>query len=92
MAANTAGKLIVARRFAPLFALFQAGTFNDNALKNALIAMITFGGVAFLSDLPSQVRVPGCESGSMTGCGGRWRGAGPPCRGGSCGMSGTRIG
>jgi MFS family permease len=46
------------RRFLPLFALFQAGTFNDNALKNALIALITFGGVAFLSDLPSGIRVP----------------------------------
>lgn len=46
------------RRFLPLFTLFQAGTFNDNALKNALIALITFGGVAFLSDLPSGMRVP----------------------------------
>ena len=46
------------RRFLPLFALFQAGTFNDNGLKNALIALITFGGVAFLSDLPSGIRVP----------------------------------
>ena len=46
------------RRFLPLFALFQLGTFNDNALKNALIALITFGGVAFLSDLPSGMRVP----------------------------------
>lgn len=47
-----------ARRFLPLFGLFQFGTFNDNALKNALIALITFGGVAFLSDLPSGMRVP----------------------------------
>ncbi|MGB3455921.1 MAG: MFS transporter [Litorimonas sp.] len=46
------------RRFLPLFTLFQTGTFNDNALKNALIALITFGGVAFLSDLPSGMRVP----------------------------------
>ncbi len=46
------------RRFAPLFVLLQLGTFNDNALKNALIALITFGGVAFLSDLPSAIRVP----------------------------------
>ena len=46
------------RRFLPLFSLFQTGTFNDNALKNALIALITFGGVAFLSDLPSGMRVP----------------------------------
>jgi MFS family permease len=49
---------ILKRRFAPLFVLLQMGTFNDNALKNALIALITFGGVAFLSDLPSAIRVP----------------------------------
>ena len=49
---------IFKRRFAPLFILLQMGTFNDNALKNALIALITFGGIAFLSDLPSSVRVP----------------------------------
>lgn len=58
MSAKQAGRLLTQRRFAPLFILFQTGTFNDNALKNALIAMITFGGVVFLSDLPSQVRVP----------------------------------
>ena len=58
MSARKAVNLIGQRRFGPLFGLFQAGTFNDNALKNALIAMITFGGVAFLSDLPSQIRVP----------------------------------
>lgn len=50
--------LTFSRRFLPLFTLFQLGTFNDNALKNALIALITFGGVVFLSDLPSGVRVP----------------------------------
>lgn len=50
--------LLLSRRFAPLFVLFQTGTFNDHALKNALIGMITFGGVAFLSDLPSTIRVP----------------------------------
>ncbi len=49
---------IFKRRFAPLFILLQTGTFNDNALKNALIALITFGGIAFLSDLPSAIRVP----------------------------------
>lgn len=58
MSVKQAGTLLTQRRFLPLFTLFQAGTFNDNALKNALIAMITFGGVAFLSDLPSQIRVP----------------------------------
>lgn len=50
--------LTFARRFLPLFTLFQLGTFNDNALKNAMIALITFGGVVFLSDMPSSMRVP----------------------------------
>lgn len=50
--------LLLSRRFAPLYVLFEAGTFNDNALKNALIALITFGGLAFLSDLPPAIRVP----------------------------------
>ena len=58
MSAKLAGKLFVQRRFLPLFTLFQTGTFNDNTLKNALIALITFGGFAFLSDLPSAIRVP----------------------------------
>jgi len=58
MSAKSAGQLLIQRRFLPLFTLFQTGTFNDNTLKNALIAMITFGGFAFLSDLPSAVRVP----------------------------------
>ena len=59
MKVNTKRKpLLLSRRFAPLFTLFQTGTFNDNALKNALIGLITFGGVAFLSDLPSTIRVP----------------------------------
>ncbi len=46
------------KRFGPLFILLQTGTFNDNALKNALIALITFGGIVFLADLPSAIRVP----------------------------------
>ena len=58
MSAKHAAKLLTQRRFLPLFTLFQAGTFNDNTLKNALIALITFGGFAFLSDLPSAIRVP----------------------------------
>ena len=58
MSGKIAGKLLSQRRFLPLFILFQTGTFNDNTLKNALIAMITFGGFAFLSDLPSAIRVP----------------------------------
>ena len=51
-------KLLSQRRFLPLFTLLQTGTFNDNSLKNALIALITFGGVIFLEDLPSAIRVP----------------------------------
>ena len=58
MSAKQAGRLLTQRRFAPLFILFQAGTFNDNTLKNALITLITFGGFVFMSDLPSAIRVP----------------------------------
>ena len=58
MSLKIAGTLFSQRRFAPLFVLLQTGTFNDNVLKNALIALITFGGIAFLSDLPSEIRVP----------------------------------
>ncbi len=58
MSLKTAGTLFSQRRFSPLFVLLQTGTFNDNVLKNALIALITFGGIAFLSDLPSNIRVP----------------------------------
>ncbi len=58
MSAKQAARLLTQRRFLPLFTLFQTGTFNDNTLKNALIALITFGGFAFLSDLPSAIRVP----------------------------------
>ena len=60
MSGNNISKkpLILERRFAPLFILLQTGTFNDNALKNSLIALITFGGITFLSDLPSAIRVP----------------------------------
>ena len=53
MSAKLAGKLFTQRRFLPLFILFQAGTMNDNALKNALIALVTYGGmVLFSPDLP----------------------------------------
>ncbi len=58
MSLKIAGNLFKQKRFAPLFVLLQTGTFNDNALKNSLIALITFGGIAFLSDLPSAIRVP----------------------------------
>ena len=53
-----AGRLLTQRRFLPLFTLLQTGTFNDNALKQSLIALITFGGILFLEGLPSAIRVP----------------------------------
>ncbi len=53
MSIKRAGKLFTQRRFWPLFVLFQAGTINDNILKNALIALVTYGGmVLFSPDLP----------------------------------------
>lgn len=58
MSLNIAGRLLRQKRFMPLFTLLQTGTFNDNALKNALIALVTFGGVIFLDGLPSAIRVP----------------------------------
>lgn len=55
--------LLLSRRFAPLYVLFEAGTFNDNALKNALIALITYVAVInpafeFLPGLPDAMKVP----------------------------------
>lgn len=55
--------LLLSRRFAPLYVLFEAGTFNDNALKNALIALITYVAVInpafeFLPGLPEALKVP----------------------------------
>ena len=58
MSAKQAGALLTQRRFWPLFVLLQTGTFNDNVLKNALIGLITFGGLIFLPGLPSGIRVP----------------------------------
>ena len=59
MSLKIAGNLFKQRRFLPLFVLFQAGTFNDNALKNALIALVTFGGVVLFSEnLPRESVVP----------------------------------
>ena len=63
MTVNTPRKpLLLSRRFAPLYYLFAFGTFNDNALKNALIAIIIYGAsVKFLPDLPpdmAAMRVP----------------------------------
>ena len=63
MAVNTPRKpLLLSRRFAPLYVLFEFGTFNDNALKHALIALIIYGSVVrFLPGLPENmaaVRVP----------------------------------
>ncbi len=55
--------LLLSRRFAPLYILFEAGTFNDNALKNALIALITYVALInpafeFLPGLPEAIKVP----------------------------------
>ena len=55
--------LLLSRRFAPLYVLFEAGTFNDNALKNALIALITYVALVnpafeFLPGLPEAMKVP----------------------------------
>ncbi len=59
MSLKLAGSLLRQRRFLPLFVLFQAGTFNDNALKNALIALVTFGGVVLFSEnIPRNSVVP----------------------------------
>lgn len=59
MSVKLAGKLFTQRRFLPLFTLFQAGTFNDNALKNALIALVVFGGMVLFSDaIPREAIVP----------------------------------
>ena len=55
MSVKTARKLFTQRKFLPLFTLFQAGTFNDNVLKNALIALVTYGGmVLFNENLPEK--------------------------------------
>jgi len=59
MSVKLAGKLLTQKRFMPLFALFQTGTFNDNALKNALIALVLTGGVVLFSpDMPVRSVVP----------------------------------
>jgi MFS family permease len=59
MSVKLAGKLFGQNRFLPLFVLFQAGTFNDNALKQALIGLVTYGGVVLFSDsIPRESVVP----------------------------------
>lgn len=58
MSGKLAGKLFTQRRFLPLFVLFQAGTFNDNALKNALIALVLTGGITLFSDMPKESVIP----------------------------------
>ena len=59
MSVKLAGKLFGQKRFLPLFVLFQAGTFNDNALKQALIGLVTYGGVVLFSDsIPRESVVP----------------------------------
>lgn len=50
MSAKSAISLFAKRKFLPLFVLFQAGTFNDNVLKNALIALVVYGGMVLFSD------------------------------------------
>ena len=55
--------LLASRRFAPLYVLFETGTFNDSALKNALMALITFAALnnpdfEFLPSLPEAMKVP----------------------------------
>jgi len=58
MSAKLAGKLFTQRRFLPLFVLFQAGTFNDNALKNALIALVLTGGITLFAGMPTESVIP----------------------------------
>jgi len=58
MSAKQAGRLFTQRRFLPLFVLFQAGTFNDNALKNALIALVLTGGITLFSGMPTESVIP----------------------------------
>ena len=59
MSARLATRLFAQRRFAPLFVLFQTGTLNDNLLKQALISLVTFGGVILFSEnIPRSSIVP----------------------------------
>lgn len=59
MSVIASAKLFTKRTFLPLFVLFQAGTFNDNLLKNALIALVIFKGlILFSEDIPSGAVVP----------------------------------
>jgi len=58
MSVKLAGKLFTQRRFLPLFVLFQTGTFNDNALKNALIALVLTGGITLFSQMPTESVIP----------------------------------
>ncbi len=59
MSIKLAGRLFKQKRFLPLFVLFQAGTFNDNALKQALIGLVTYGGIVLFSeDIPRGSVVP----------------------------------
>ena len=55
--------LLLSRRFAPLYVLFEAGTFNDNALKFGMITLITYVAATnpnfeFLPGFPDQMKVP----------------------------------
>ena len=42
--AKGAAALLFSRRFGPLFATQFLSAFNDNALRNALVLMIAYGG------------------------------------------------
>ena len=58
MSVKTAGRLLRQRRFLPLFVLFQTGTFNDNALKQALIGLVTYAGVVIFAGVEREAVVP----------------------------------
>ena len=58
MSLPLAKKLLSQRRFLPLFILFQTGTFNDNALKNALIALVLSGGITLFAGMPTESVIP----------------------------------
>lgn len=52
---TTASALLRARRFGPLFLTQLLGAFNDNLLKNALVAAIAFGTLGGVSRSAGQV-------------------------------------
>ena len=64
MSLKIAGNLLKQSRFLPLFVLFQAGTFNDNALKNALIALVTSGAGGQMEQAAGALRNLGYNNAS----------------------------